>query len=108
MSPWTIIEIPLREPSPMPVAIDFLRFLATSITFMAHLENVEVVLDGRCIGRINKSLACTEVIDFPIALEPSGPSEMMVVDRFQCYREYRPDGKFVTKTTYSTRIRDSS
>ena len=31
---WTSFEMPLREAGPIPVAFDFTRFLASSITFM--------------------------------------------------------------------------
>ncbi|KAF9007980.1 hypothetical protein BDQ17DRAFT_1388899 [Cyathus striatus] len=33
-STWTTFDMRLREPCPMPVAFDFTRFLASSITFM--------------------------------------------------------------------------
>ncbi|KAI9455535.1 hypothetical protein HD554DRAFT_273220 [Boletus coccyginus] len=82
-SPWTIIVIPLREPSPMPEAIDLMRFLAASITFMVHLGGVAVFLDENCIGRIEKTTGLAEIIDFPIAFNHS---KAMVVDRLQRHR----------------------
>ncbi|KAF8549064.1 ATPase domain of HSP90 chaperone/DNA topoisomerase II/histidine kinase, partial [Imleria badia] len=35
---WTTFEMPLREAGPIPPALDFLRFLASSITFMVNLR----------------------------------------------------------------------
>ncbi|KAF8555454.1 hypothetical protein OG21DRAFT_1483894 [Imleria badia] len=82
----TIIEIPLREPSPIPLMIDFARFLATSITFMVYLKDIRVFFDGHHIAHIRKLPELTEVLDLPIALEHSSPKKTMVVDGIQYHR----------------------
>ena len=84
----TTIKIPLHEPGVVPDKIDFMRFLATSITFMAHLETVEVFLDRDCLGCINKTTGHTEVVDSPISLPHSSPSGMMAVHQLQRHRRY--------------------
>ncbi|KAJ6495551.1 hypothetical protein C8R47DRAFT_1213045 [Mycena vitilis] len=48
---WTSFEMPLRQPVPMPVAFDFTRFLASSITFMANLSEVSVYFDDKRLNR---------------------------------------------------------
>ena len=75
----------------MPEAIDFMRFLATSITFMVHLKDVRVVLDGHCIGRISKFPGLVESVDLPIEFKHSSPSKMMVVNKLKRHRKY-PSG----------------
>ena len=75
----------------MPEAIDFMRFLATSITFMVHLKDVRVVLDGRCIGRISKFPGLVESVDLPIEFKHSSPSKMMAVNKLERHRKY-PSG----------------
>jgi len=90
--------IPLREPGPIPEAIDLMRFLATSITFMVHLESVAVFLDENCIGRIEKTPGPAENIDLPDALNHSSPSETMVVTRLQRHRRSRSGCKMLLFT----------
>lgn len=53
-SRWTTFSMPLREPGPPPIPFDFIRFLASSITFMTHLSEVSVFLDGRRLARLKK------------------------------------------------------
>ena len=88
LSRGTTIKIPLHEPGVIPEKIDFMRFLATSITFMARLETVEVFLDRDCLGSIKKIPGCTETVPPPISLPHSSPSEMMTVHQLQCHRRY--------------------
>lgn len=71
----------------MPGGVDFMRFLATSITFMVHLKDVKVSIDERCIGHINKSPGLGAV-DPPIELKHSSPSKLMVVNRLQRHRKH--------------------
>ncbi|GJE97590.1 hypothetical protein PsYK624_138110 [Phanerochaete sordida] len=53
-SRWTTFSMPLREPGPPPIPFDFIRFLASSITFMARLSEVSVFFDGRRLARLKK------------------------------------------------------
>jgi len=93
--------IPLREPSPMPEATDLMKFLATSITFMVHLESVAVFLDENCIGRIGKTPGSIEIIDLPDALDHSSPEKTMVVNQLQCHRRSRSGCKMLVLTIAS-------
>ena len=51
---WTTFTMPLREPVPAPTPFDFIRFLASSITFMARLNDVSVFFDGHRLARLHK------------------------------------------------------
>ncbi|EGO00977.1 hypothetical protein SERLA73DRAFT_87350 [Serpula lacrymans var. lacrymans S7.3] len=53
--PWTSFEMTLREAAPIPKAFDFTRFLASSITFMAHLSDISVYFDDQRLTRLTKS-----------------------------------------------------
>lgn len=93
--------IPLREPGPMPEAIDLMRFLATSITFMVHLKSVAVFLDEICIGRIEKTPELAEIIGLPYALNRSSPSKTMVVNQLQRHRRSHSGCKILVLTIES-------
>ncbi|KAG9310114.1 hypothetical protein JVU11DRAFT_9726 [Chiua virens] len=75
--PWTTFEMTLREAGPIPPAFDFMRFLASSITFMVHLNDVAVYFDEHCIGHIKKSPGIAKSVDFPKGLKRSSQSNVM-------------------------------
>ena len=76
---WTSFEMPLREPAPMPNSFDLTRFLASSITFMAHLREVRVLLDGHTLVRLSKDPGNPTAVTIPKGLKISSPSKMMFV-----------------------------
>ena len=80
----------LREAGPIPPAFDFMRFLASSITFMVHLNDVSVYFDEHCIGRINKSPGVAKAIDLPRGLKRSSQLNVMNVKAVQSHREFSP------------------
>ncbi|KAK7035286.1 hypothetical protein VNI00_012053 [Paramarasmius palmivorus] len=61
----TEIRMPLREEAPIPVAFDLTRFLASSITFMATLSNVDVFFDNKCLAKLSKSTGVPRPIEIP-------------------------------------------
>ena len=62
---WTTFTMPLREPGPAPTPFDFIRFLASSITFMAHLSSVSVFFDGKRLALLSKERG----VPRPLALQ---------------------------------------
>ncbi|KAJ7039263.1 hypothetical protein C8F04DRAFT_1087709 [Mycena alexandri] len=66
---WTSFEMPLREPVPMPVAFDFTRFLASSITFMACLSEVSVYFDDKRLCRLRKESGVPRPLGIPKGLQ---------------------------------------
>ncbi|KAH9951982.1 hypothetical protein B0H21DRAFT_817732 [Amylocystis lapponica] len=81
--PWTTFEMSLREPAPIPRAFDFTRFIASSITFMTHLLEVSIYLDGRRISRLSKDPGVPKSVGIPKGLKRSSPSGMMHVSDIQ-------------------------
>lgn len=77
---WTTFKMPLRDPAPTPPVSDLMQFLATSITFMAHLRDVAVFFDRNLVGWINKSLGQSQVIPIPEELERRSPRQNMMVN----------------------------
>jgi hypothetical protein len=69
----------LREPTPIPVAFDFTRFLASSITFMTHLSEVVVYFDNKRLVRLTKSSGISKEIGVPAGLQSSSPLGIMSV-----------------------------
>ena len=58
VDPWTTFQMTLREPGPIPPALDLTRFLASSITFMTHLSEVSVYFDDKRLVRLSKDCRC--------------------------------------------------
>ena len=79
--------MPLREAGPIPPPLEFMRFLASSITFMVKLEEVEVFVDEHRIGHIKKIPGITQAIGVPGGLKRSSPQSIMNVKEIQCHRE---------------------
>lgn len=69
----------LREPAPIPVAFDFTRFLASSITFMTHLSEVVVHFDDKMLVRLAKSSGISKQIGIPNGLQNLSPLGIMSV-----------------------------
>lgn len=76
----------LREPGPIPNAFDFTRFLASSLTFMAHLSDVSVYFDDKRLARITKKPGAPRSLPLPRGLKPASPAGMMHVRSIQSTR----------------------
>ncbi|KAJ7647485.1 hypothetical protein FB45DRAFT_893565 [Roridomyces roridus] len=76
---WTSFEMPLRQPIPMPVAFDFTRFLASSITFMTHLAEVSVYFDDKRLVRLKKETGIPKALAVPKGLQSRSGLGMMQV-----------------------------
>jgi hypothetical protein len=79
--------MPLREAGPIPPALEFMRFLASSITFMVNLREVGVFVDEHCIGRIKKLPGSIQAVGISGELKRSSPLSIMNVKDIQCHRE---------------------
>ncbi|KAF8170185.1 hypothetical protein K438DRAFT_1909340 [Mycena galopus ATCC 62051] len=66
---WTSFEMPLRQPVPAPVAFDFIRFLASSITFMQYLSEVSVYFDDKRLARLRKDSGVPKPLEIPKGLQ---------------------------------------
>lgn len=69
-SVWTSFCMPLREPGPIPTPFDFIRFLASSITFMARLSEVSVFFDGKRLAKLDKTRGIPRAIGLRKGLKP--------------------------------------
>ena len=80
-SSWTVFDMVLRDPTPIPSAFDFIRFLASSITFMTHLSEVSVFLDDKRLAKLTKVAGVPMPIEIPRGLQSSSRRGIMnVVD----------------------------
>jgi hypothetical protein len=88
---WTTFEMDLRDAAPIPTAFDFIRFLASSITFMAHLQEVTVWLDGIRISKLVKSKAAPQDVTMPGGLKRNsdGGTMNMVGVKTTCEQKHR-------------------
>ena len=77
--PWTTFEMDLREPTPIPAAFDFTRFLVSSITFMAHLREVSVYFDDKRLVHLTKDAGNPKPLTIPRNLRPSSTLGFMNV-----------------------------
>lgn len=79
--------MPLREPGPPPTPFDFIRFLASSITFMARLSEVSVFFDGRRLARLRKDRGVPKPIGLRGGLKTETPKGTMKVIRVNVMRK---------------------
>ena len=84
--PWTTFEMDLREPTPIPTAFVFTQFLASSITFMAHLREVSVYLDDKRLAHLTKDTGIPKQLTLPPGLTPTSPMEFMCINGFKSTR----------------------
>ncbi|KAJ4468229.1 hypothetical protein J3R30DRAFT_3830515 [Lentinula aciculospora] len=82
-SKWTSFEMALREDTPIPVAFDFTRFLASSITFMNHLSTVSVYFDDQRLAKLTKSSGIPKQLGLPKTLNVSNKSKMMTLNKLE-------------------------
>ncbi|EPQ50196.1 hypothetical protein GLOTRDRAFT_141604, partial [Gloeophyllum trabeum ATCC 11539] len=78
-SPQTSFHMSLRDPAPPPPLFDFARFLASSLTFMARLQEVAVFLDGRRVVRLFKERGAPRGLGVPRGLKVRSPAGGMGV-----------------------------
>ena len=83
---WTSFTMALREPAPIPVAFDFTRFLASSLTFMSHLCEVNVYFDDKRLVRLHKAAGIPRDLGIPKGLNNRSPSGIMTVNNIQSTR----------------------
>ena len=82
--------MPLREVSVIPPLSELVQFLASSITFMVHLEDVTVFLDDCCVAQVSKSLGRPHTIPIPAELKRLSPEENMMVKLVsQCRKSFQ-------------------
>lgn len=74
---WTTFEMDLREPTPIPVAFDFTRFLVSSIAFMVHLREVSVYFNDERLVHLTKDAGAPKQLDIPRGLDPTSPMGFM-------------------------------
>jgi len=76
---WTTFDMKLRDPSPMPLAFDFARFLSSSITFMSHLSEISVFFGEDRLMKVSKTKDFPESLRLPAGLTRVGPKGLMHV-----------------------------
>ncbi|KAI0279555.1 hypothetical protein BGY98DRAFT_1096042 [Russula aff. rugulosa BPL654] len=79
VDPWTIFQMKLREPGPIPPALDLTRFLVSSITFMKHLSEVSVYFDDKRLVRLSKVCGASKEVPMLKGLKCTSPQGMMNV-----------------------------
>ncbi|KIP09762.1 hypothetical protein PHLGIDRAFT_102310 [Phlebiopsis gigantea 11061_1 CR5-6] len=78
-SEWTAFTMPLREPVPLLTPFDFIRFLASSITFMARLSEVSVFFDGKRLANLKKDRGIPRPLALRKGLKPATAKGTMKV-----------------------------
>jgi len=93
--------MPLRDPSPIPSAFDLARFLASSITFMTHLCEVNVYFDEKRLVKLNKVSGVPRAISIPKGYSSRSPERMMNVVGIESRRMQFPSLDFWELTSAS-------
>jgi hypothetical protein len=84
---WTMFDMPLREPAPMPVPFDLIRFLTSSITFMTHLRRISVFLDDKRLARLEKSAGESQLLAVPRGINPRTEHGIMTISNIRSTRK---------------------
>ena len=87
VDPWTTFHMTLREPGPIPAALDFTRFLASSITIMKHLSEVSVYFDNKQLVRLSKNRGVSKKVPMLRGLKGTSPKRMMNVKSIETTRK---------------------
>ena len=98
VDPWTTIQMTLREPGPMPPALDLTRFLVSSITFMTYISEVSVYFDDKRLVRLSKDCGASREVPMLNGLEGTSPDGMMNVKSIKTTRKFRfccDSGEFI-------------
>ena len=85
--PWTTFQMDLREDAPIPVAFNFTRFLASSITFMTHLRQVSVYFDDKRLVLLNKDAGLPTQIPISQGLIPTSKTGVMNIKELKSTRK---------------------
>jgi len=85
---WTTFQMTLREPGPIPAALDLTRFLTSSITFMTHLSEVSVYFDDIRLVRLSKNRGVSRVVPMLNGLEGTSFRRMMNVTSIETMRKF--------------------
>jgi len=78
----------LREPAPIPAMLDFTRFLASSITFMAHLREVSVYFDSVRLAHLTKDTGSPKQLTIPRGLRPTSTVGFMNIKGLKATRRW--------------------
>ena len=77
----------LREPGTIPPALDFARFLVSSIAFMTHLSEVSVYFDDIRLVRLFKHRGVSKKVPMLKEFKGTSPEGMMNVKSIKATRE---------------------
>jgi hypothetical protein len=88
VDPWTTFQMTLREPSPMPPALDLTRFLVSSITFMTHLSEVSMYFDDTRLVRLSKDCGASKEVPMLNGFKGTSPGSMMNVKSIEATRGF--------------------
>ena len=86
--PWTTFEVDLREPAPIPVAFDLIRFLISSITFVVHIREVSVYFNDRRLAHLAKDVGISKRLTVPSGLRPTSTLGFMKVKGLKSTRKW--------------------
>jgi len=88
VNPWTTFQMTLREPGPIPPALDLTRFLASSITFMTHLSEVSVYFDDKRLVRLSRDCGASKEVPMLNGLRGTSPRGLMNVNSIETTRKF--------------------
>lgn len=80
--------MPLREPAACPTPFDFVRFITSSITFVAHLSDVSVWFDGHRLARITRERGAPNALGLRSGLKVDSSRGLMRVAGVEQIRAY--------------------
>ena len=92
----------LREPTPIPAAFDFTRFLVSSITFMTYLREVNVYFDDKRLVHLTKDAGTPRQLAVPRGLRPTSTKGFMNIKGLKSTRKRFIDNQVRSMLTIAT------
>ena len=86
--PWTVFEMDLREPSPVPPVFDFARFLVSAITFKTHVREVGLYFDDKRLVRLTKDVGIPKQLPMPQGLKNVSTMGFMTIKDLEATRRW--------------------
>lgn len=73
---WTVVDLPYREPKPLPLLSQFIAFLTQSFA-LVPLQSIELIVDGISLLTLRKNISPNIDLDLPKNLSYYSPDKTL-------------------------------
>lgn len=103
---WTVIDLPYREPKPLPVLSQFIAFLTQSFV-LVPLQSVELLVDGISLLSLTKSISPSIDLQLPPNINYESPDRTLRLKSWSS-ESFKVTIKYMNVTQISEKITGNS